>query len=165
MEVVLSVAEEVVEDLVNVAHRQTVQAGLHYAVSGDIARPQISLMVTQTLENVPHLQTALNGLLLAPSGDIVKRAGGQTRALPGAAGEKSQQGELEGRLEEEGEGKCQLKTDHLLPQNVKRNQEEMEEAEAVEEDVVAHVGPVALQEQLRAEIIEREETVEVGVEV
>ena len=105
------------EDLVNVAQSQTALAGLPSVVSGDTARPQTSLMETQMLANVPPLQTVLNGPRPAPSGDIARRRaeGDQTADLPRLAGRRSQQVvELEGRLEEEREGKCQLTNGNLL---------------------------------------------------
>ena len=138
--------EELVEDLVNVAQSQTALAGLPSVVSGDTARPQTSLMETQMLANVPPLQTVLNGPRPAPSGDIARRRaeGDQTADLPRLAGRRSQlMVELEGRLEEEREGKCQLTNGNLLHQTPNRNRKEMGKAEAVEreeEEVEEQVG-------------------------
>ena len=63
--------EEVVR--VNAVELLTVPSGLQYAVSGDIARLLINLMVTQMLGNVPLTLTARSGLQRVLSGDIVKR--------------------------------------------------------------------------------------------
>ena len=45
---------------------------------------------------------------------------------------------------EERDRKYQLKSEPLLPQTVKRNQEETEETENLEEDVVDHVGSLSI---------------------